>query len=76
MSLRKAHAVHVRNTADVLKAELSMSRDEVSNDLATHAFLEAAIEIMAMSDAEFQARLPEFGFAAAAVISRIARGAQ
>ena len=48
----------------------------VARDLATHAFSEAAIEIMAMSDAEFQARLPEFGFASAAVITRIARGAQ
>ena len=75
MSLRQAHRIHVQQTAKALSMEMA-EPSTVARDLATHAFSEAAIEIMAMSDAEFQARLPEFGFASAAVITRIARGAQ
>lgn len=75
MSLRQAHRIHVQQTTKALSMEIE-NPQQVHGDLTTHMFTDAAIEIMAMSDAEFQARLPEFGFAAAAIVSRIAKCAQ
>ena len=70
---RKDVLAYARNPLNV--AALSPSR-EVETDLATHTFTDAAIDILTLSDDEFRRRIPEFGFAAAAIVGRIAKVSQ
>ena len=74
LSRRDMHAFH--RTTNALHAEVNGIPPEAGADLSTHQFTQAAIEIMALPDAEFRARLHEFGFAASAIVTRIARMAQ
>ena len=58
-------------------AALCREHDSAVNaDLSTKAFTDAAMEILTLPDDEFRQRIHEFGFAAAAIVARIAKGAQ
>lgn len=52
--------------------EITPVPQEAEADLATVAFVNSTIEIMAMTNGELRQHLPEFGFALRALITRVA----